>query len=121
MKMIQVVILLLFSIQGFAVNKSSSTNLKDWSLTGKFDSGYSSGCQMACASKGNFSKTQINEQPNVKVGDLTRCPVSGVVFKVKPNSAQTKFLGESLYFCCDSCKQRFFKESKRFVSIQKKK
>lgn len=46
-------------------------------------------------------------QPGAAVGDRTYCPVSGVVFSVKADSAARKVGERTLWFCCEACASYF--------------
>ena len=45
----------------------------------------------------------VVEQPGAKVGDLTRCPISGSVFRVTEMSPKTDQKGKTYYTCCGGC------------------
>ena len=42
-----------------------------------------------------------------KLGDHTRCPVSGDEFVVKADSPHTEQGGKTYYFCCAECVDKF--------------
>lgn len=50
-----------------------------------------------------------------KVGDITKCPVSGDVFKVSSESASTEHKGGTYYFCCKGCINKFKANPERFT------
>jgi len=42
-----------------------------------------------------------------KVGDKTKCPVSGEEFTVEATSQKVEHDGKTYYFCCGGCKKKF--------------
>ena len=42
-----------------------------------------------------------------KVGDKTKCPVSGEEFVVRADSPKVEHAGKTYYFCCAHCVQKF--------------
>ena len=59
-------------------------------------------CQKACAVQ-DYDPKAVVSILDAKIGDLTTCPVSGVVFEVTANSSKVNFDGKDVYFCCASC------------------
>ncbi len=55
-------------------------------------------------------------QPGAQPDQRTYCPVSGVVFKVLPNSPSRVIAGKSVYFCCDGCANYFSENRARVIS-----
>ena len=58
-------------------------------VLGNFDPGQAASCRFACATKQPYRKSDLTAQPGVRTGQLTQCPVSGVVFtadKQRPTS-----------------------------------
>jgi len=49
----------------------------------------------------------IIAQPGASVGDITRCPMSGMLFRVEDTSAFSEYQGQNVYFCCAGCIRRF--------------
>lgn len=72
-------------------------------------------CRKSCRYKGKYSKASIVGQSNAQVGDLVRCPVSGVVFRVKKDSVSVAYKGERYYVCCHGCAQRFKENPTKFI------
>jgi YHS domain-containing protein len=89
------------------------------SVTGNFDSSLNSGCQKMCSKRAGHRNSEVKEQPGASVGDITRCPVSGVAFQVTNQVPSHNHLGTVLYFCCKECMLRFLGEPKRFVSLER--
>ena len=73
-------------------------------------------CQKACATQIAFKDADVVAQPGVRRGDLTRCPVSGVVFKVGFTHPTIGYRGGSYRFCCSMCSKQFKARPARFVS-----
>jgi len=71
-----------------------------------YDKAMTAGCQKACAHQGEVPEGDIVAQPGAGVGDLVRCPVSGVVFEIKEAQPSVEVNGETHYTCCASCAQR---------------
>ncbi|MBI1796616.1 MAG: hypothetical protein HYR74_06140 [Candidatus Eisenbacteria bacterium] len=83
--------------------------------TGAFDAGMSGACGKSCAAK-NVTAADIVAQPGAIAGKATRCPVSGVVFRVDATKPRVRFAGNDYVMCCDACAKKFKKDPKRFVS-----
>ena len=71
-------------------------------------------CQKACAVQ-SYDPKDVVDQSTAKAGDLTRCPVSGVVFKVTENSAVVSHEDKELFTCCSTCAGIFDKDPERFL------
>jgi YHS domain-containing protein len=50
-----------------------------------------------------------------KVGDRTKCPVSGHEFVIKDDSPHAEYNGKTYYFCCADCPQAFQTNPEKFV------
>ncbi len=50
-----------------------------------------------------------------KIGDRTRCPVSGDLFTVTADSPHADYNGKTYYFCCASCPDDFKKDPAKYV------
>ena len=72
-------------------------------------------CQMACATKLPFREADVVAQPGAGVGQLTRCPVSGVVFAVGEESVSVSHAGKDYYLCCGGCERKFMQNPTRFT------
>jgi len=57
-------------------------------------------------------------QPGAHQGQLTYCPVSGVMFRVQPTSAHRDMDGTPLYFCCESCANYFSAHRERVIAAR---
>jgi YHS domain-containing protein len=51
-----------------------------------------------------------------KVGDRTKCPVSGHEFVVTADSPHAEYNGKTYYFCCPDCPKAFQANPEKFVA-----
>lgn len=51
-----------------------------------------------------------------KVGDRTKCPVSGHEFVVTADSPHADYQGKTYYFCCNDCPKAFEATPEKYVS-----
>lgn len=51
-----------------------------------------------------------------KVGDRTKCPVSGHEFVVTADSPHAEYKGKTYYFCCNNCPKAFEANPEKFAS-----
>lgn len=82
---------------------------------GKFDPRMK-GCERSCAVTLDYRESDLAPQPGAAVGRLTRCPVSGVVFRVLENGPTEAVAGKAYRFCCKSCARLFRRSPRRFLS-----
>ena len=73
-------------------------------------------CERSCAAKAPYRDEMVMAQPNTRVGDLTRCPVSGVVFTVTEDNPDIVYHGAHYRLCCGGCEKKFRANPARFVS-----
>lgn len=52
---------------------------------------------------------------DAKIGDTTRCPVTGEEFIVSANSPKTEYKGDTYYFCCSGCKKKFEENPEKYL------
>jgi hypothetical protein len=71
-------------------------------------------CKHTCATKEPHAEQEVVSAAQAKVGDLTRCPVSGVVFRVSAESPQVEYSGTKLRVCCGGCAEKFREQPARF-------
>ena len=64
----------------------------------------------------NVPADKIKTQPGLTVGDITRCPMSGEVFRIKANSPKSVVDGKTYYLCCKRCVGKFEKNPAKFLS-----
>jgi YHS domain-containing protein len=58
----------------------------------------------------------IKAPGEAKVGDKTRCPVSGEVFTVSADSPKAEVDGKTYYMCCSGCTEKFKADPKKFLT-----
>jgi Cu+-exporting ATPase len=51
-----------------------------------------------------------------KMGDKTRCPISGETFTVSESSPKTEVDGKTYYFCCSGCSEKFKADPKKYLN-----
>jgi Cu+-exporting ATPase len=51
-----------------------------------------------------------------KIGDRTKCPVSGHEFVVKADTPHAEYNGKTYYFCCPDCPKAFEANPEKFVT-----
>jgi Cu+-exporting ATPase len=60
--------------------------------------------------------TPLKAPGEAKVGDRTRCPVSGDEFVVAADSPHVEYAGKTYYFCCAGCTKKFSADPQKFLS-----
>ena len=61
------------------------------------------------------SASKAKEPGDAKVGETTKCPVSGEEFVVEATSPKSEHDGKTYYFCCAGCKKKFEAEPGKFA------
>lgn len=51
----------------------------------------------------DYDDDDVVPQPGAKIGDLTKCLISGKVFRVTKSSPHIEHKGKTYYTCCPSC------------------
>jgi Cu+-exporting ATPase len=51
-----------------------------------------------------------------KIGDRTKCPVSGHEFVVTADSPHAEYNGKTYYFCCPDCPKAFQANPEKFAA-----
>ena len=82
-------------------------------VAGDFDFAMSSVCQASCGVS-DYENSDIVDIIKAEVGDVTMCPVSGAIYKVKKNSPIIEHDGETFHSCCDGCAKKFNDDPERF-------
>ena len=70
-------------------------------------------CQATCG-ESDYKKSDIVDITDAEVGDITMCPVSGAIYKVKEDSPTLEHGGETFHSCCDGCAKKFKEDPDRF-------
>ncbi len=84
-------------------------------LTGRFDAVQSGVCRFACATKLRYDPKDVMAQPGAKSGQLTQCPVSGVVFAVDQNRPRVRYGGNEYVTCCDRCATKLRQNPRHYL------
>lgn len=73
----------------------------------------------AAAPAGEHAKaatsTNVKEPGEAKIGDTTKCPVSGEEFVVDASSPKVEHEGKTYYMCCGGCKKKFEAEPAKYL------
>ena len=84
--------------------------------TPTYDPEMASVCEMSCAASAeSYSEADVVAQPGAQVGQLTRCPVSGVVFTVTEDHASHEKDGLTWYTCCGGCMKKLEGNASHFL------
>lgn len=59
--------------------------------------------------------SSVKEPGEAKVGDTTKCPVSGEEFTVEATSQKVEHDGKTYYFCCGGCKKKFEADPAKYL------
>lgn len=106
------------SVAGIACEtpaKTRSTSTRTGRPSGRFDVAMA-GCRFSCATKVEHDPKDLTPQPGVKTGQLTRCPVSGVVFAADVDRPHVEVAANDYVTCCESCADKLRKDSARFLN-----
>lgn len=85
--------------------------------TGAYDSTAASECRYSCAAKIPYEDSELVSQPGVHDGQLTRCPVSGVVFAVDAKRPRVTIGAHGYVTCCEGCATKLRKAPGKFLRI----
>ena len=83
--------------------------------TGRYDVTLSEACAITCATQADYASSDVQVQPGAKVGDLTECPVCGVVFTVEEDLPRVRNGGDEYVACCETCAKKFRRGPRLFV------
>jgi len=75
------------------------------------------GCQKSCGAR-EVSATVVL-QPNAKVGDYTRCLVSGAAFQVTEKTTQRTYGGRVVFLCCEGCGRYFDQHADAVMALRR--
>ncbi len=67
------------------------------------------------AAAGATPAASIKAPGDAKVGDTSKCPVTGEEFTVEASSPHAEHDGKTYYFCCGGCKKKFEADPSKFV------
>lgn len=72
-----------------------------------FDEARAEACSVGCAHPiEDYEPSDVVDQPGAKVGQLARCPISGVIFQITEESPSVEWDGKQYYVCCGGCAER---------------
>lgn len=60
----------------------------------------------------------VREQPGADAGEQVYCPVSGVAFTVKDDTAVRAVGGRPVFFCCEACAAHFSANEERISRLR---
>jgi len=106
------------SIAGAACENPSnmqSTVARTGQPSGRFDVAMA-GCRFSCATEVQYDPTDLTPQPGVEAGQLTQCPVSGVVFAADLDRPRVEVATHDYVTCCETCADKLRKDSARFLN-----
>jgi len=75
------------------------------------------GCQKSCGMHPPKDAT-IVLQPHATRGDVTRCVVSGALFRIGDQTPQRVYGNRIVYVCCESCGRYFDRHADAVVSAR---
>ena len=84
-------------------------------VAGHFDLAMSGVCRFACATKIEYDPRDVLAQPGAGLGQLTQCPVSGVVFMVDARRPHVLIAGDEYVMCCDRCATKLQHDPRRYL------
>jgi YHS domain-containing protein len=61
------------------------------------------------------ASSDLKAPGDAKIGDRTRCPVSGEEFTVTADSPHADYQGKTYYFCCPHCPERFSADPSKYL------
>jgi Cu+-exporting ATPase len=61
------------------------------------------------------ANANVKEPGDAKIGDTTKCPVSGEEFVVDASSPKVEHEGKTYYMCCGGCKKKFEAEPAKYL------
>ena len=68
------------------------------------------------ASTGPAAAGEVKAPGTAKVGDKTKCPVTGEEFVVSADSPKVEQDGKTYYFCCKGCDKKFQADPKKYLN-----
>ena len=80
--------------------------------------GLSSACVAGCAADPHNAASvpgPLAAPGMAKVGDKTRCPISGEEFVVKADQPKVEYQGKTYYTCCPHCAEKLTADPKKYL------
>lgn len=72
-------------------------------------------CERECAAK-NYDENKIVVNSTAQNGELVKCPVSGVVFKLSDHSGLVSYNNKNYHTCCGSCAKIFSNNPEHYAA-----
>lgn len=63
--------------------------------------------------EGEYESEDLVEQPGVENGQITKCPMTGEVFRVTEEAPSYTHEGSTYYFCCPNCRKKVKQDPSR--------
>jgi YHS domain-containing protein len=82
-----------------------------------YDAVMSGVCRFSCATQKPYDEAAVAAQPGAHAGQLTRCPVSGVVFEIDAERPRVAVAGKDYFACCGNCAEKLQKHPERFLTL----
>lgn len=99
----------LIAFTGYFIRKSTCHDSCD------YNNKMSMVCEFSCAAK-DVDDSKVVAQSKAKIGDYTKCPISGVVFNVTEQSSKISYAGKTAFTCCSTCAEIFNKSPQEYAS-----
>jgi hypothetical protein len=96
-------------------SKARPTATQTGRPSGRFDVAMA-GCRFSCATKVKYDAKDLTPQPGVETGQLTQCPVSGVVFVEGVDRPHVQVVANDYVTCCETCADKLRKDPARFLN-----
>lgn len=64
------------------------------------------------------ASTEVKAPGEAKVGDTTRCPISGEEFVVTESSPHVEYQGKTFYTCCPNCKKTLEADPEKYLKAK---
>jgi Cu+-exporting ATPase len=61
------------------------------------------------------ASANVKEPGDAKIGDTTKCPVSGEEFVVDASSPKVEHEGKTYFMCCSGCKKKFEADPAKYL------
>lgn len=74
-----------------------------------------SGTSATATPAGAAATGPVKKAGEAKVGDTTKCPISGEEFVVEATSPKAEHDGKTYFFCCAGCKKKFEADPSKFT------
>ena len=99
---------------GVLADRAKGDELSPWEPVDAAFKGCSEG---VCGMRGRNPQAVV--EPGAKIGDLTYCPVSGAVFRIKESTQRVDVHGKTLYLCCEGCARYFAQNQERVLALRR--